>query len=297
MFVQNNHVVRALTIAGSDCSGGAGIQADLKTFARFEVYGASVITALTAQNTQGVTTIADQCPDFVDAQLTAVLCDLGADAIKVGMLSHKAMIETVAFRLQQYKPRALVVDPVMIAKGGAKLLQPQALPTFIHTLLPLTDIVTPNIEEAELLCGFRIASQEDMRKAARKIATLGPSIVVIKGGHAFSFHPDEAIDFLYQKDKMAYWLHTPRINTANTHGTGCTFSAAITAMVARGASPLTAITTAKAFITDAIDQATMWDIGAGHGPVDHSVPFFENVTIPNDHAHLYYDQHQWSATK
>ncbi len=287
MFRQpSGHVARALTIAGSDSGGGAGIQADLKTIHQFGVYGLSVVTALTAQNTRGVQAIYDVSPEFVRAQLSSVYDDIGMDAIKTGMLSSTSIIREVASFLRENVTSPVVVDPVMVAKGGAPLLQSDAVEALKHQLLPLASIVTPNLPEAEVICGYPLHSWEDCHRAARDIGSLGTNLVVIKGGHvpttdtvgtnqkssaglydAYAF----ATDIVYQKDTDKFtYLVTPRVDSQKTHGTGCTYSAAITALLASGASPLASIAGAKAFVYEAISGARSWDVGHGHGPTDHS---------------------------
>ncbi len=265
-------VARALTIAGSDSGGGAGIQADLKTFSAFAVYGTTALAAVTAQNTIGVQAVFDVPPDIVSHQLTSVLDDIGTHAVKTGMLSNSDVIETVAKVLSRYHVSNVVVDPVMVAKGGAMLLQSDAVKALKHTLLPLADIVTPNLPEADSLCGYPIKSWKDCERAAKDLFDCGPRMVVIKGGHAdWQGCADDAIDLVYDGRQFTTF-QTRRITSQKTHGTGCTFSAAITACLARGMKPLDAIATAKAFVTDGISAAANWDIGAGHGPTDHSVP-------------------------
>ncbi len=279
MYIDAGHVVRALTIAGSDSGGGAGVQADLKTMHQFQVYGTSVITAVTAQNTLGVQGIAELDPAFVRQELQSVMQDIGADAIKTGMLSSAEIIHEVAAFLAEVRPPYLVVDPVMVAKGGASLLKRHAIAAMRDDLLPLAAIVTPNIPEAEELCGYTLDSFTSCKRAAVDIAAMGPQIVVIKGGHMMQQDAENgitqgmakwAIDVVFDKESGFTALATPRIATVKSHGTGCTFSSAITSMLARGASPLQAIATAKAFVHEALVQAATWDIGAGHGPTDHS---------------------------
>lgn len=296
MFRQpSGHIARALTIAGSDCGGGAGIQADLKTMHQFGVYGLSVVTALTAQNTQGVQSIYDVIPEFVHAQLTSVYDDIGMDAIKTGMLSSADIIREVAMFLAQRVASPIVVDPVMVAKGGTPLLHKEAVQTLKHQLLPLASIATPNVPEAEVICGYPLLSLEDCHQAARDIASLGTKLVVIKGGHAATAtdtakacqqneaglyeNASFATDIVYQSDTDEFtYLVTPRVDSQKTHGTGCTYSAAITALLASGASPLAATAGAKAFVYQAISRARTWDVGHGHGPTDHSAP------IPNAYS-------------
>jgi hydroxymethylpyrimidine/phosphomethylpyrimidine kinase len=254
-------IPRALTIAGSDSGGGAGIQADLKTFAALGVYGLSALTAITAQNTQGVRAVQELPPELVEAQVDAVLEDIGADAAKTGMLSSSAIIEVVARCVSRWKLR-LVVDPVMVAKGGDALLQPEAIATLSTVLLPLAEVVTPNLFEAEVLTGRRIETLEDMRAAAQAIFALGPRHVVVKGGHRAA----DPVDVYFDGNTFAE-LRAARISTRHTHGTGCTFSAAIAAFMARGLPVDVAVTGAKNYITEAIRHAP--GLGNGHGPVGH----------------------------
>jgi hydroxymethylpyrimidine/phosphomethylpyrimidine kinase len=254
---------RALTIAGSDSGGGAGIQADLKTFAAFGVYGASAITAVTAQNTVGVRAIHEVPPDMVAAQIDAVLEDIGADAAKTGMLSSAAIIEAVADRLRSHSFGPLVVDPVMVAKSGDALLRPEAIRALIELLLPLAAVVTPNAPEASVLSGVEVRDERSARKAARRIHALGPAIVIVKGGHLAGNRSDD----LFFDGRSFDVLSGMRIDTPHTHGTGCTFSAAITACLARGMEPIAAAREARAFLQGAIEHAE--PLGAGHGPVNH----------------------------
>ncbi|HET8630547.1 MAG TPA: bifunctional hydroxymethylpyrimidine kinase/phosphomethylpyrimidine kinase [Thermomicrobiales bacterium] len=254
---------KALTIAGSDSGGGAGIQADLKTFAALGVYGSSVLTAITAQNTLGVTAVHEIPTAVIAAQLDAVLGDIGADAAKTGMLSSSAIIETVAAGVARHGIRKLVVDPVMIAKSGDRLLREDAVAALRERLLPLALVVTPNIPEAETLAGLTIASEADRDEAARRIAAYGPRYVVIKGGHA----PGGPVDYLYDGARATPIDAGPRVVTENTHGTGCTFSAAIAAGLARGLGVEEAVRAAKAYITAALRAS--YRVGAGHSPVHH----------------------------
>ncbi len=254
-------IPRALTIAGSDSGAGAGIQADLKTFAALSVYGLSALTAITAQNTEGVRAAEDLSPALVEAQIDAVLEDIGADAAKTGMLSSRAIIEAVAGRVRKWSLR-LVVDPVMRAKGGDPLLQPEAVETLRTLLLPLAEVITPNLPEAEVLTGQRVETLDDMRAAARAIHEQGPRHVVVKGGH----HTDEPVDIYFNGESFVE-LRAERISTRHTHGTGCTFSAAITAFLAHGQSVEEAVSNAKHYITEALRYAP--GIGHGHGPVGH----------------------------
>jgi len=254
-------IARALTIAGSDSGGGAGIQADLKTFAALGVYGLSALTAITVQNTQGVRAAQELPPELVAAQIDAVLEDIGADAAKTGMLSSSPIIEAVARCVAKWNMR-LVVDPVMVAKGGDPLLQPEAIKTLATVLLPLAEVVTPNLFEAEVLTGQRIEALDDMRTAAQAIHALGPRHVVVKGGHRVA----DPID-VYFDGKRFVELRGERISTRHTHGTGCTFSAAITAFMAQGMPVDAAVASAKHYTTEAIRHAP--GLGSGHGPVGH----------------------------
>ncbi|MDQ0340339.1 hydroxymethylpyrimidine/phosphomethylpyrimidine kinase [Caldalkalibacillus uzonensis] len=257
-------VYRALTIAGSDSGGGAGIQADLKTFQELGAYGMSVITALTAQNTQGVHGVYPQTVEAVEAQLEAVLSDIGVDAVKTGMLFSAEIIEAVAGKLQDYQVNNIVVDPVMVAKGGQSLLQEEAIEALRTALIPLATVITPNIPEAEVLIGEKgIRSLPDMEEAARKIHELGVQYVILKGGH---LQNEEATDVLYDGESFTY-LPAKRVATKHTHGTGCTFAAAIAAELAKGQSVPEAAKVAKAFITCAIEHAL--EVGQGIGPTHH----------------------------
>jgi len=252
----------ALTIAGSDSSGGAGIQADLKTFAAFGVYGASAITALTAQNTVGVRSIADVDPQFVANQIDAIVEDLEVGAAKTGMLARVAVIEAVADRLRTYRLPYLVVDPVMVATSGDVLLEPEALTALREKILPLATLLTPNLREAEILTGRSVTNPAQMRDAARTLIESGVRAVLVKGGHL----ADDALDILYDSQSFREFS-APQIATRNTHGTGCTLSAAITACLARGFSLEESVAAGKRYITRAI--ATAPGIGHGSGPVNH----------------------------
>jgi hydroxymethylpyrimidine/phosphomethylpyrimidine kinase len=256
-------VRRALTIAGSDSGGGAGIQADLKTFGALGVFGSSAITAVTAQNTVAVTRVQEIAPDVVAAQIDAVAEDIGIDAVKTGMLSSAPIIESVAAALARHRAPHLVVDPVMIAKSGACLLRADALAALASQLLPLAEIVTPNLPEAEALSGHPVDDEEGRREAARRILDMGPRWVVVKGGHAAG--PD-VVDLCYD-GRTFEELRGARVVTRNTHGTGCTFSAAITAYLAHGLSPLDAVSRAKEYVSAALRSAP--DIGRGAGPMNH----------------------------
>jgi hydroxymethylpyrimidine/phosphomethylpyrimidine kinase len=256
----------AVTIAGSDSGGGAGIQADLKTFSALGVYGASVITALTAQNTKGVTAIHDVPPEFIAAQIDAVFSDLDVGAVKVGMVSQSAVIETIAGRLERWRQSKLVLDPVMIAASGDRLLAPDAIDTLKRVLIPRALVITPNLPEAAALLESPIASSEaQMREQAERLLALGPKSVLIKGGHGSGA---ESVDFLVEPTACTR-LAADRIATQNTHGTGCTLSSAIAAGLAEGVGLAEAVSAAKAYVTAAIAAANRISIGSGHGPVHH----------------------------
>ncbi|SHG07253.1 hydroxymethylpyrimidine/phosphomethylpyrimidine kinase [Kaistia soli DSM 19436] len=256
----------AVTIAGSDSGGGAGIQADLKTFSALGVYGASVITALTAQNTLGVTAIHDVPPEFVTAEIDAVFSDLSVDAVKIGMLSQPAVITAVASGLDRWQQAKVVFDPVMVATSGDMLLREEAVSVLIRELLPRAALLTPNMREAARLVGGEVASSEaEMEAQAAEILALGARAVLLKGGHG---EGDESADLLLTPTGSR-WYRAPRIATRNTHGTGCTLSSAIAAALARGEDLETAVATGKRYVTEAIAAADRLTIGKGHGPVHH----------------------------
>ena len=252
----------ALTIAGSDSSGGAGIQADIKTMTANGVFAMSAITALTAQNTTGVTAIFDTTPQFLAQQLDAVFTDIYPDAVKIGMVSSAPLIDTIAERLHFYGAKHIVVDPVMVATSGAKLLQDDAVQALTEKLLPLAEVLTPNIPEAEILSGMSIANAADMEAAARTISERYGCAVLCKGGHDLN----DANDLLW-KDGAGYWFNGRRINNPNTHGTGCTLSSAIAANLAKGMALEDAVRRAKEYISGAL--AAMLDLGHGRGPMNH----------------------------
>lgn len=257
-------VPRALTIAGSDSGGGAGIQADLKTFTALRVFGMSAITSVTAQNTNSVLGINNLSPEFIELQIDAVVKDIGVDAVKIGMLSTKEIINSVATKIKEYGLKNIVLDPVMVAKGGESLLNPDAEETLVQELLPHATVLTPNIPEAEVISGLKILSVDDMKTAAQKIRTFGPDNVLLKGGHLDK--SIDAVDILYDGTDF-FEFKTLRIDTKNTHGTGCTYSAAICAGLAKGFSILEAVKEAKNYVTFAIENS--FDIGKGHGPLNH----------------------------
>jgi len=251
-------IPKALTIAGSDSGGGAGIQADLKTFSAFRVFGMSVITAVTAQNSLGVQGVESLPPAFVAQQLRSVLSDFGADAAKCGMLATAPIIEAVAATLAEHPIEKLVVDPVMVAKSGDALLRPDAVRSLIERILPLALVVTPNLPEAEALAGIPVSDRKEMEEAARRIHALGPRYVLVKGGHL----KGDAVDLLWNGRELRAFL-APRVDSPNTHGTGCTFSAAIAAGLARGQAVPDAIREAKAYVTKAIAEGFQGGRGVG----------------------------------
>jgi hydroxymethylpyrimidine/phosphomethylpyrimidine kinase len=256
----------ALTIAGSDSSGGAGIQADLKTFAAFGVYGASVITALTAQNTQGVTGIHQVPADFVTAQIDAVFDDLDVKAVKIGMVSERAVIEAIVAGLERWSPRHVVLDPVMVATSGDRLLAPDAIEALRTRLIPRASIMTPNLLEAAALLDGQVASREtDIERQGKRLLAMGGGAVLIKGGHGKGA---ESIDYLFRGTGVVA-LAAPRIASRNTHGTGCSLSSAIAAGLAKGDDLETAVRRAKVWISAAIAAADRLNVGHGHGPIHH----------------------------
>jgi hydroxymethylpyrimidine/phosphomethylpyrimidine kinase len=259
---------KALTIAGSDSGAGAGIQADLKTFAALGVYGTSAITAITAQNTVGVNQVFALTPQLISAQIDAILSDIGTHAVKTGMLANAAIIDTVAGSIRAHRLRKVVVDPVMVATSGDLLIKKNAVATLRTRLLPLATIVTPNLPEAEELTGSKLATPAAIEDAARRLIDLGARSVLIKGGHL----KGAAVDLFFD-GKNFRALTARRIRTKNTHGTGCTLSAAIAAYLARGESMETAVIRAKQFITRAIELS--FSIGSGHSPVHHFHRFWK----------------------
>ena len=253
----------ALTIAGSDSCGGAGIQADIKTMTMNGVYAMCAVTALTAQNTTGVRSIQESTPDFLKDQLDAVFEDIFPDAVKIGMVSSSALIEVIAERLTYYKAKNIVVDPVMVATSGSALMKTDAVQTLIDRLLPISTLITPNIPEAEVLSGLEIKGREDMELAARHIGDTYGCAVLLKGGHSVS----DARDLLYSKGGLR-WFEGRRIDNPNTHGTGCTLSSAIASNLAKGFSLEESIGRAKEYISGAL--AAMLDLGHGAGPMMHN---------------------------
>lgn len=280
---------KVLTIAGSDCSGGAGIQADIKTIAAHGMYAMSAITALTAQNTTGVYGIMDAEPDFVAKQLDCIFTDIVPDAVKIGMVSNSRIIGVIAEKLEKYKAKNIVVDPVMVSTSGGRLLSEEAGEALISRLLPLGAVVTPNLPEAEVLCGLNIRNEKDMEKAAEQIAARLGTAVLVKGGHLAGEAageltgalPEKALeetvklsgrtraemsDVLYGRGAV-HWYRSPRIDNPNTHGTGCTLSSAIACGLAAGKTLDESIREARAYLTGAL--AAMLDLGKGPGPMDH----------------------------
>jgi hydroxymethylpyrimidine/phosphomethylpyrimidine kinase len=253
---------KVLTIAGSDCSGGAGIQADIKTMTAHKVYAMSAITALTAQNTTGVYGVFEATPEFVGSQIDCVFNDIQPDAVKIGMVSNIEIIEIIARKLREYKAENIVVDPVMVSTSGSKLLNDNAINALKSHLFPIATIITPNIHEAEVLTGFSITGKEDMQKAAERISELTRDGVLIKGGHL----EDSADDLLYIKGETI-WFETPRIENPNTHGTGCTLSSAIACNLAMGLSIAESVRRAKEYITGALKAGL--NLGKGRGPLNH----------------------------
>ena len=253
----------ALTIAGSDCSGGAGIQADIKTMTMNGVYAMSAVTALTAQNTTGVRAIQESTPDFLKQQLDAIFEDIHPDAVKIGMVASSELIRVIADRLRYYNARNVVVDPVMVASAGSSLMKQNAVQTLIKELLPVSTLVTPNIPEAQILSGMTIGSKEDMIAAAKQIGDSYHCALLLKGGHSIN----DANDLLYADGELV-WFEGKRIQNPNTHGTGCTLSSAIASNLAKGFTLAESIQRAKDYISGAL--AAMLDLGKGSGPMDHA---------------------------
>ena len=253
----------ALTIAGSDSIGGAGIQADIKTMTMNGVYAMSAITAMTAQNTTGVSAILESTPDFLKQQIEAIFTDIYPDAVKIGMVASSELIRTIADRLRHYDAKNIVVDPVMVATSGSSLMKTDAVQTLIEALLPIATVVTPNIPEAQVLSGMEIRSAADMQAAAKKIGDSYGCAVLLKGGHSIN----DANDLLYAQGEFT-WFEGTRIDNPNTHGTGCTLSSAIASNLAKGFSLPESVRNAKAYISGAL--AAMLDLGHGSGPMDHA---------------------------
>lgn len=253
---------KVLTIAGSDCSGGAGIQADIKTFSAHGVFGMSVIVSVVAENTSRVIDIQDISPDMIKKQIDAIFEDIEVDAVKIGMLSTPECMKAVAEKLKEYKPANVVVDPVMYAKNGCPLMQPTAIDTLINVIIPAADVLTPNIPEAEKISGLPISSVADMETVAKKIHAMGCKAVIVKGGHKSG----SALDVLFDGKNFTHF-ETERIDTKNTHGTGCTFSSALASQLALGLSIKEAVQKSKDYVTTAIKHSLA--IGKGNGPTNH----------------------------
>lgn len=268
----------ALTIAGSDSSGGAGIQADIKTMTANGVFAMSAITALTAQNTTGVAEIMEASPEFLKQQIDCIFTDIRPDAVKIGMVSSAELIIAIAEKLAEYQAENIVVDPVMVATSGAKLISDDAIDTLKERLLPMEDILTPNIPESEVLSGMEIRTEEDMIKAAEKISENYHCAVLLKGGHQLN----DANDLLYRNGSYR-WFYGKRIDNPNTHGTGCTLSSAIASNLAKGFDMDTSVERAKAYISGAL--GAMLDLGKGSGPMNHAFDITgEYVKTPEDIA-------------
>jgi len=256
-------IKKVLTIAGSDCSGGAGIQADIKTITAHKMYAMSAITALTAQNTTGVYGITEASPEFVAKQLDCIFGDIFPDAVKIGMVSSGAIIEVIAGKLREYGAKNIVVDPVMVSTSGCRLISKEAEAVLKEKLLPVATVITPNIPETEVLCGFPVKNEKDMERAALEIAGRIPAAVLVKGGHMVS----DASDLLCDRG-LVRWFRGERVNNPNTHGTGCTLSSAIACNLAAGRSLDESIRKAKDYLTGALKA--MLDLGKGSGPMDHT---------------------------
>ena len=260
---------KVLSIAGSDCSGGAGIQADLKTFSAHGVFGMSVIVSVVAENTSRVIDIQNVTPDMIEKQIDAVFEDIEVDAVKIGMLSTPECMKAVAAKVKQYQSENVVIDPVMYAKNGCPLMEPTAVSTLIETIIPLADVLTPNIPEAEKIADMQISTVSDMETAAKKIHSMGCKSVVVMGGH----HIGNAVDVLFD-GRNFYHFETARIDTKNTHGTGCTFSSAIASQLAKGKSVPDAVKAAKTYVTMAIEHSLA--IGKGCGPTHHFYELYQH---------------------
>lgn len=256
-------IKKVLTIAGSDSSGGAGIQADIKTITVHKMYAMSAVTTLTAQNTTGVYGIMDASPEFVANQLDCIFTDIFPDAVKIGMVSSSAIIEVIVTKLRQYQAQKIVVDPVMVSTSGCRLISEDAQKTLMDQLLPMGTVITPNIPEAQVLCGFEIKDENDMVKAGKCIAEKTKGAVLVKGGHLVN----DAIDLLWDRGEI-YWYRSERIDNPNTHGTGCTLSSAIACNLANGTSLHESIGLAKEYLTGALRMGL--NLGKGCGPLDHT---------------------------
>ena len=263
---------KVLTIAGSDSSGGAGIQADLKTMTCLGVYGMSAVTALTAQNTTGVSGVLEATPEFVGQQLDCVFRDIRPDAVKIGMVSNAEIIRTIGSKLREYRAEHIVVDPVMVATSGSSLMQDSALTALTEELFPLAEVITPNLPEAERLCGLAIGDEDAMLRAAQAIGSTLPGGVLVKGGH----RTEDADDLLWLRGE-ARWFRAPRVDNPNNHGSGCTLSSAIASFLALGCDLPQAVGRAKAYITACMEAGL--DLGAGSGPLKHNYAINEGGSI------------------
>lgn len=268
------HYIPILSIAGSDCSGGAGIQADLKTISALGSYAATAITAITVQNTCGVSNIFPVPAETVKAQIAAVMEDIHPEAIKIGMVNDPSVIRVIAESIRTYHPRYVVLDPVMVSTSGHKLIKDEAIQLITAELMPLADLITPNLKEAEVLCGFSVHTVEDMKQAAIRLLHLGSQAVLLKGGH---LEGDQMIDILMTADNPEpYTFVSPKVESKNTHGTGCTLSSAIATLLTQGDSMPEAVSKAKEYVHQGILHGKDVKIGAGHGPLNH---FFRPICM------------------
>ncbi len=256
---------KALTIAGTDPTGGAGVQADLKTFLANGVYGMSAITSVVSQNTMGVTAICDMTPEFLEKQLDAVFTDIFPDAVKIGMVSNKDLILKIAEKLEEYEPKNIVLDPVMVSTSGNKLISEDAVNVLISRLIPMADVITPNIDEGEILSGIKIKTKDDMEEAAKIIFEKTKTVVLLKGGH----RTEDANDLIY--DGKIRWIKGERVSNKNSHGTGCTLSSAIASNLAKGMNTQDSIIKAKEYVTGALKDGL--NLGKGSGPLNHGYVF------------------------
>lgn len=278
MTLNSKKYFRVLTIAGSDSGGGAGIQADIKTFSALGCYGLSVITALTAQNTKQVKSIFDVSPKFVADQLDTVLSDIGVGAVKIGMLHTPEIIFTVADRLKQYAVKLVVLDPVMVAKSEDLLLQREAVAALKTHLFPIAKVITPNLPEASVLLSREVQTSEEMERAAKDLLEFGPKVVLLKGGHLNTSSSNDYICSTEDGFKRE-WIEAKRVQTVNTHGTGCTLSSAIAAFLTRGLASLDAIKEAKNYLSGAIEAGASYSLGCGHGPVHHFYKLWKSIRL------------------
>ncbi|MCH8161462.1 MAG: bifunctional hydroxymethylpyrimidine kinase/phosphomethylpyrimidine kinase [Chloroflexi bacterium] len=286
----NRRVPSVLTIAGSDSGAGAGIQADLKTFAAMGVFGTTAITAITAQNTLGVQDVLALPPELVAAQIDAVVGDIGADVVKTGMLANADIVDVVVAKVRERALSPLVVDPVMVSSSGDRLFEDDAVDAIRERLLPLATIITPNLREAEVLLGRKLTSWEEIRAGVEELVAMGAGAAIIKGGHPIEGSKGAATDLLFDSEGLREYT-TTRIESNNTHGTGCTFASAIAAALARGTNLRGSVAMAKAFVTKALQSA--YPVGEGHGPVHHFFRFWQ----PGLYDRLHDDQVQEEAAR